>query len=799
MFGNKKRSRLEVWKQQTRLERLGSPDERLARLQGLLIRLGIAFVTVLIVSLIANAGGGHWGPPFAFREGEVYPRDIRVKVDFTVVDQPSTQLRREQAAAAVNPILNLDPAPLDELQLRLTQLLLAAQAGSFDQLDPEMVRYWSLTVDELRALSNKLRGEPERSLSFLALAPGPQVDFGDPLLVGVLGVLAFERARYPIKDESDLRQRIDSAFAALRMGGVLDDQERESQEAIKRAAQITILRPDGSKLLALPNEVLKSKLIGDPRGDRGPLYLQFAKAFQNEAIADRLYQLVVGTDGRPSRLPNTLKYDAAATDHARQEAFWDVPEQKKAYKRGAPLIEQGNAIQEKDIPLLREEHKAYLASMTFDQHLRRWFAIFLIVATLACFIGFHIAQSLPHLASDVRRLALVCGLIIVCFGLSILLNQAPWYGVIIPLTMTALILRMAYNQAFAWIVSFSIALVVTLALGTDLARHFLVLVSGSTVAVLMLRNVRTRSQLAFVGLAAGLGYAIMTVAVGMLTELPWSLIGADAFRRFVWGLVSGLFLTGLLPLIERAFGIVTDMSLLELGDVSHPLLQELIRRAPGTYTHSMTVALLAETAAKAIGANPLLTRVGASFHDIGKMLKPHYFVENQSGENRHEGLAPAMSTLIIIGHVKDGIELARQHHLPQPIIDFIEQHHGTTLVEYFYQEALRHHENGTGNGELESSFRYPGPRPQTKEIGVVMLADAVEGASRALGEPAPNSIKKLVHDILLKRLLDGQFDESGLTLSELRIIEESLCISLIALYHARVKYPEHKAEAKNVG
>jgi putative nucleotidyltransferase with HDIG domain len=213
----------------------------------------------------------------------------------------------------------------------------------------------------------------------------------------------------------------------------------------------------------------------------------------------------------------------------------------------------------------------------------------------------------------------------------------------------------------------------------------------------------------------------------------------------------------------------------------------------------MTVALLAETAAKAIGANPLLTRVGASFHDIGKMLKPHYFVENQSGENRHEGLAPAMSTLIIIGHVKDGIELARQHRLPQPIIDFIEQHHGTTLVEYFYQEALRHHENGTGNGELESSFRYPGPRPQTKEIGVVMLADAVEGASRALGEPAPNSIKKLVHDILLKRLLDGQFDESGLTLSELRIIEESLCISLIALYHARVKYPEPKAEAKNVG
>jgi putative nucleotidyltransferase with HDIG domain len=210
----------------------------------------------------------------------------------------------------------------------------------------------------------------------------------------------------------------------------------------------------------------------------------------------------------------------------------------------------------------------------------------------------------------------------------------------------------------------------------------------------------------------------------------------------------------------------------------------------------MTVATLAEAAAETIGANPLLARVGAYFHDIGKMLKPHYFVENQGGENRHEGLAPAMSTLIIIGHVKDGVELGRQHKLPRPIIDFIQQHHGTTLVEYFYREALRILEPGQQpNGELEASFRYPGPKPQTREIGVVMLSDAVESASRALSDPTPSSLKKLVHDLLFKRLLDGQFDESGLTLTELRTVEDSLCKSLIALYHARVKYPEAKTTA----
>src|SRR5207245_4639435 len=179
-------------------------------------------------------------------------------------------------------------------------------------------------------------------------------------------------------------------------------------------------------------------------------------------------------------------------------------------------------------------------------------------------------------------------------------------------------------------------------------------------------------------------------------------------------LLVGFILSGSLPLVERCFGIVTDISLLELADGSHPLMQELVRRAPGTYTHSITVATLAEAAAEAIGANPLLTRVGSYFHDVGKMLKPHYFIENQTGVNRHDALEPALSTLIIIGHVKDGLALARQYNLPRPIIDFIQQHHGTTLVEYFYHEALRIQaaEGGTCRTELETSFRYPGPRPQ---------------------------------------------------------------------------------------
>src|SRR5262249_19518698 len=324
---------------------------------------------------------------------------------------------------------------------------------------------------------------------------------------------------------------------------------------------------------------------------------------------------------------------------------------------------------------------------------------------------------------------------------------------------------------------------------------------------ILLPSVPTRSTLVLVGLWSGLVYFL--VHWGTAVVESQGLLSVDnaaglslwrdvscwiaGFRGAGWCLAAGFLVSGSLPFIESTFGAVTDISLLELGDVSHPLLQELVRRAPGTYNHSITVASIGDTAADAIGANGLLVRVGAYFHDIGKMLKPHYFVENSiEGENKHDHLAPAMSTLIIIGHVKDGIDLAQEHGLPRPLIDFVEQHHGTTLVEYFYHEAARQAEEQPDHrtDADESHFRYPGPKPQTRENAVLMIADAVEGASRALSEPTPSRIEHLVHEIAMRRLLDGQFDECGLTITELSRIEDSLTKSLTAMYHGRIKYPE---------
>jgi putative nucleotidyltransferase with HDIG domain len=511
--------------------------------------------------------------------------------------------------------------------------------------------------------------------------------------------------------------------------------------------------------------------------------------------------------------------DQAKTDEARSQAIEVIPPEERSeeacqearasvrpvvdkYYEGALLVKRGQPITEAQYTLLEVESDAFLNSRSLAEQAGRAVALFLLLTLLSGTVVIYVVRFQHGLGRSLPKVVGVCALVLVTLVLGLLLNHAPWCAVLVPLTVTALILTIAYNPQFALLMSLSLTLAMVITVGGRLS-DLLVAMGGQATAVLILGNVRTRTRLVEVGGVAGLAYLAMTLATELYSGQTWQLIVWDAGRGLLWGLLAGFLVSGLLPLVEFCFTIVTDVSLVELADGSHPLLQELVRRAPGTYTHSMTVATLAEPAAEAIGANPLLTRVGSYFHDIGKMLKPHYFIENQAGENRHDALEPALSTLIIIGHVKDGVALAEQYRLPRPIIDFIRQHHGTTLVEYFYRQALRQQE-GLGNAPavgdgmphpLEPTFRYPGPKPQTRENGIVMLADAVESSSRALANPTPGSLRKLVRDLLMKRLLDGQFEDCGLTLTELHQVEESLCKGLVALYHSRIKYPEAERKA----
>jgi cyclic-di-AMP phosphodiesterase PgpH len=386
----------------------------------------------------------------------------------------------------------------------------------------------------------------------------------------------------------------------------------------------------------------------------------------------------------------------------------------------------------------------------------------------------------------------------------------PIRAEVVPLVLCAMTMTMTFGRQVALLVTTCIAMALTLGLGLDIGE-FVTLCSGTCASALLLGRIRTRTKLIYVGLAAGaivamthlgvdivLGKLDLTVPDGgdgsILPKREWtgllSVLAGESFRLGGFTLLAGALMYSLLPFAEHIFGVQTDLSLLELGDASHPLLRQLAQRAPGTYNHSINVAAIAEAAADSIGAHGLLTRVGAYFHDIGKMFKPNYFVENQEqGGNCHDSLQPAMSTLVIIAHVKDGADLGRKNRLPKPIVDFIEQHHGTTLVEYFYREAAKRSQNDPNREEVsETSFRYPGPKPQTLEAAVLMLADSVESASRTLVEPTSSRIQNLVDQIAMKKLLDGQFDQCGLTLQQLDQVKSSLVKSLTAIYHGRVKY-----------
>ena len=320
---------------------------------------------------------------------------------------------------------------------------------------------------------------------------------------------------------------------------------------------------------------------------------------------------------------------------------------------------------------------------------------------------------------------------------------------------------------------------------------------GSVAASYQIVRIRQRSVFLKIGLFLGI---INMAAIFCLNLITGNLLNDLLLRLimgFAGGIITGILVAGITPLFESVFGFITDIKLLELANLNQPLFQRMIIEAPGSYHHSIIVSSLAESAAEAIGANSLLVKVSAYYHDIGKLKKPHYFIENQpNSDNRHDKLSPKMSGLIIISHVKDGCELAEEAKLGRPIINIIRQHHGTSMVSYFYVKAKKDKDESI-RSLSETDFRYPGPKPQTKEAGLIMLADVIEASSRTLSNPTPSRIKSLVRERIEGIYMDGQLDECELTLSNLNTIAETFTKILTGIFHHRVDYPEHAQKEGN--
>jgi cyclic-di-AMP phosphodiesterase PgpH len=421
---------------------------------------------------------------------------------------------------------------------------------------------------------------------------------------------------------------------------------------------------------------------------------------------------------------------------------------------------------------------------------------FMLVLTLVALIVMFFMKLRQEIYTNNYKIILISTIVLLqCLfafiSLQIKVNFPIEYMIFIP--VAAMLVTIIFDSRLAIFLVIIICILVSILRGGDydiLIPNFV----ASVLVVYSVRDIKNRSQIFISMIYIFAGYLISIVALGFERYDSFSIIKSQVYAAGLNALLSPVLAYGLLLFYERVFRVATDLVFLEMSDFNHPLLRELSAKAPGTFHHSIVVGNLSEAAAKEIGANQILTRVGCYYHDIGKIANPGYFVENQMETNKHEELNPSLSAKMIILHVKNGIKLAEKYNLPREIIDFIPMHHGTNLVSYFYEKAR------TEEGELDTThdyiYRYPGPKPQTKETGIVMLADAVEAATRSIEEPTPAKLETQIDEIIRARFLDGELDECDLTLSDLIKIKQSFLKTLVGIHHHRIKYPEADDEEK---
>lgn len=433
----------------------------------------------------------------------------------------------------------------------------------------------------------------------------------------------------------------------------------------------------------------------------------------------------------------------------------------------------------------------------------------MVLGTALALVVGYVRQFEPTVVTSIRQLYLTSLVVIATGVLAWVLSSLAINPFMSPLVACGMLLTVFVNGRVGLVVTILEGLLLAVLPGHD-ATSTLVSLIGSAIAIYAVSRVQQRYDVFRAGLFASLVAAWVVAALSTLAGLMPSAWYVNAGYAALSGVGSAIMVVGVLPLMEDLFGITTTFKLLELANPSQPLLRELQMKAPGTYHHSILVGNLAEAAAEAIGADALLVRVGSYYHDIGKTKRPYFFVENQLGmANQHDRISPRLSALVITAHVKEGLEMAREHKLPAIIQEFIATHHGTSLVSYFYHQAVQ----AEGQRQVqEEHFRYPGPRPRTRETGIVMLADGVEASCRSLKTPTPDQIEAMVRKIVDKRLADGELSEAPLTLKEIEKVAAAFIRVLTGLFHQRIEYPdqvfrelrggaepEHKVKGKQVG
>ncbi len=726
------------------IKRVQAPKES-SRLSA--IKKSISPITILIgVGFIVVASGiiiiG--GRIMLWRLGQRPRQNIYVRVPFKEVDVQATEETRKQARESTPNYYKLNKTFLEQIKQDLTEFYNLVKANQ---------KFESLSEDQKKFLERKWDIKEKE----------------------------FQKARETLSKISQeefhtIIERIHRKLISSNLIEVMPDKYQTANKVVLIDKTYNVNRQTEEWTFAKNQEAVEnfvSTLTSNfPTGIRGLIEKYLLKNFKPVWLFDK------------TRTNKERQIRYAADENIRYEEF----------QPGMVLVVRGKEIGKRELHLLELEHKMYWKSIAPKKKLLAYAGIVTLVTIITIGFGFYCYMFKRRILQNwARALAIAfIALLMLFLGRVLSLSGINIYASTFEIVLLAMVITIAYDQRFALMMTGALICLFMIMLNGIIAL-LLSLLSAGFVAIFTLDDVRTRSKIIEVATAS----AVMSFAVVFASQLAdFQEIGfilRNGLSSAAGALLAGFVVQGILPLIEDVFKIATSMTLLEWSDPSKPLLRKLAIEVPGTFNHSLLIGSLAESAAEAIGANPLLARVGAYYHDIGKINKPQYFVENQPSKDftRHKDLTPAMSLLIIIGHVKDGLELAKEYNLPTILHQFIAEHHGTTVVEYFYHQASQQAEK-EGRKVSDTEFRYPGPKPHSKESAIVMLADSVEGATRALSEPTASRIEATVHQIIRKRLEDGQLDECDLTLRELNIIEESLTKSLCAIYHSRVKYPSQK-------
>ncbi|MFP3867017.1 MAG: HD family phosphohydrolase [Desulfobacteraceae bacterium] len=751
---------------------LGGKKGKLSKSQEKYIKIILLAAFSLLAAYIIRP----YSPPAAktYQVGDVAKENIKATADFLVEDQESTAQRRKELLDQVRSVYDLDVRVGQEIQERLHEAFVF------------MRQCYQEAQKQKAAEDSSKQGEGAKTSSFeqiysLLLLKKPEFE-------RLLGTSIPDQNFYQLAQsefDDDLEKLISQQVGQIMSQGIISDHATLGGE-----------RGRGIVVRSLPS---RSEWIED--NPEHFLELQEAKSRINR------YCLQVDVNLNPEQLkaacglaeslliPN-LMLNRAETEERKLAHLENLQPVYFLVKKGEMLVREGERITPSHLIKLQAQKKELPQDWWLTTFLATALMIGLLIGVsywLACLYIKKFTLSLQELMFLAVILLAVTlfnqGLI----SLAEVLNEiSPLVArnmvFLLPVALVPMLARIFIGLEVTIGMAFLAAIMTGLMLQGPFAI-FIYFVVGGLVGVRSLQHCRNRSTLTRAGLFVGLANLAMLLPLKLL-DFP--LGGADLLCGSVFalggGILTGILVTGLSPVIEMIFKFTSDIRLLELLNLEAPILRQLMVAAPGTYHHSIIVGNMVEAAAEAIGANPLLAKAAAYYHDIGKIKKPAYFVENQlGGENKHEKLAPSMSSLILISHVKDGVELARQNKVGDKIIDIIRQHHGTCFISYFYNKAKQQAANPQ-QVNIED-YRYPGPRPQTKEAGLVLLADQVEAASKTLTDPTPARINGLVQKIINNVFADGQLDECELTLKDLHQIAKCFIRILSGIFHQRIDYP----------